>query len=450
MSYETLQDNSGKLQKEMSRKALLGSTVGTIIEWYDFFLYATASALIFPKLFFPTTDPYMATILSFATLATGFLARPLGAAIFGHFGDRIGRKNALVITLWIIGISSTLIGLLPTYNTVAIWAPIMLITLRILQGIGVGGEWAGAILLSMEWGNRKKKGFSASIPNAGVGAGMLLSSGAVGLCISLTGDSFYVWGWRIPFLISFILLIAGVIIRKRITETPSFQRVTEGNQVAKTPILEVLKHYPKQILFVGMAKFSEHIPNSVFSIFMISYVTGSFSISPSYMVNLNTFTSFLMCFTIPFFGYLSDKVGIKRLYMTGIIANLIWVFPYIAFINTKAPIIIAIATIIFVFTHNVQAGAQPALVAQAFPARLRYSGAALGTQVASVFAGGIAPMVCAYLIHSTGTLYSIGVYVAVAAIIGSIGTAFLKNLSSNSVTNTKEDHLGSLNTNVNS
>ncbi|MFD1706271.1 MFS transporter [Siminovitchia sediminis] len=415
---------------KMTAKAIAGAAFGTVIEWYDFFLYATAAALIFPKLFFPDSDPFVATILSFATLATGFLARPLGAAIFGHFGDRIGRKTALVITLWIIGISSTLIGLLPTYDSIGIWAAVLLLIMRILQGVGVGGEWAGAVLLSMEWGERKKRGLAASIPNAAIGAGMLLASATVTLCITLTGDQFFVWGWRIPFLISFILLIAGVIIRNKVDETPSFKRVADGNQVVKTPILEVLKRHPKQVFLVGMAKFSEHVPHAVFATFMISYVTDNFKISSNYMVNTNAIGSFLSILGIPLGGYIADKIGVKRTYMVGIIFTLLWAFPYIGLIYTETPVLIMLATIVFYLAHNMQAGAQPALVAQAFPAELRYSGTALGTQVAAVFAGGIAPMVCTYLIHTTGTLYSIAVYIGVAAVIGFTGSAFLKNLSS--------------------
>ncbi|MFJ7512621.1 MFS transporter [Peribacillus simplex] len=419
--------------KKMKRRALVGSTFGAVIEWYDFFLYATASALIFPKLFFPDSDPFIATLLSFATFATGFLARPIGAVIFGHYGDRIGRKNALVITLWMMGLSSFLMGLLPTFATIGIWAPILLVILRLIQGIGVGGEWAGSILLSMEWGSEKKKGFMASVPNAGVGAGMLLSSAVVGLCLYISNDSFYTWGWRIPFLASLLLLAAGVIIRNKILETPSFRQVKEVNQVSKMPVLEVLKLYPKQVLYTGLAKFSEHAPFAIFTTFMINYSINNFDVSSEYMVNVNILASVLMCINIPLFGYLSDKVGIKRLYIVGVIATLLFAFPYIGLMNTGVPGIILLATLLSMFPHNIQAGAQPALVAQAFPARLRYSGASLGTQIPAVFAGGIAPMVCTYLIQTTGSIYSIGFYIAFTSVVSLVGTILLKNLSNVSV-----------------
>lgn len=428
--------------KKMARRALVGSTLGTVIEWYDFFLYATASALIFPKLFFPGENPYIATILSFATFASGFLARPIGAIIFGHFGDRIGRKKALIVTLWMMGLSSTLMGLLPDFKTIGIWAPILLVALRLIQGIGVGGEWAGSMLLAMEWGNQKKKGFMASVPNTGVGAGMLVSSAIVGLCLSFGGDSFYTWGWRIPFLVSLILLVVGIVIRTKIEETPSFRQVKEVNQVSKIPIFEVLQKYPKQVLFTAMAKFSEHAPYAIFTTFMINYSIKSFHISPEFMVNVNTFAGLLMCINMPVFGYLSDKVGIKRMYILGIILLLVWAFPYIGIMNTGVPGLILLATLLSMFPHNIQAGAQPALVAQAFPARLRYSGASLGTQIPAVFAGGIAPIVCTYLIQTTGTIYSIAYYMIVVAIISFVGTMFLKNLSNESSNSNIDLHQG--------
>ncbi|MBT2653734.1 MHS family MFS transporter [Bacillus sp. ISL-18] len=418
------------LDKKMARRALIGSTSGAIIEWYDFSLYATASALIFPKLFFPNTDPFIATILSFATFATGFLARPIGAIIFGHFGDRIGRKNALIVTLWMMGLSSAAMGLIPSHASIGIWAPILLVLLRLIQGVGVGGEWAGSILLSMEWGKKKQQGFMASIPNAGVGAGMLLSSAVVGLCITLAGDSFYVWGWRIPFLGSLLLLVAGLIIRSKIIETPSFRKVQEGKTVSKLPVIDVMKQHPKQILYTGFAKLVEHTPFVIYTTFLINFAINNYHVSSSFMVNTNTLASFLLCILIPFFGYLSDKVGIKRLFMIGIAATFVWGFVFVGLVDTGAPAFIATAMLISMLPFCMLTGALPALASQAFPARLRYSGASLGTQIPAIFAGGIAPMVCTYLIQATGKIYSIGIYIAIVSILGFIGTSKLKNFSS--------------------
>ncbi|WP_338449807.1 MFS transporter [Niallia oryzisoli] len=415
--------------KKMARRALVGSTSGAIIEWYDFSLYATASAVIFPKLFFPNTDPFIATILSFATFATGFLARPVGAIIFGHFGDRIGRKNALIVTLWMMGLSSAAMGLIPSYDSIGIWAPILLVLLRLIQGIGVGGEWAGSILLSMEWGKKKQQGFMASIPNAGVGAGMLLSSAVIGLCITLGGDSFYTWGWRIPFLASLLLLVAGLIIRSKIDETPSFRKVQDGEAVSKLPVLDVMKKHPKQILYSALVKLAEHTPFAIYTTFLINYSINNYNVSSSYMVNTNTAASFMLCIFIPLFGYLSDKVGIKRLSRMGIAATLVWGFVFVGLVSTGVHALIVTAMLISMIPFCMQTGALPALASQAFPARLRYSGASLGTQIPAIFAGGIAPMVCTYLIQATGTIWSIGIYIAIVSVLGLIGTSKLKNLS---------------------
>lgn len=415
--------------KKMAKQAVAAATIGTVIEWYDFFLYATASAIIFPKLFFPGSDPYISTLQSFGALAIGYFARPIGAAIFGHFGDRIGRKNALVITLWMMGISSFVMGILPTHETIDFWAPLLLIVLRFFQGVGVGGEWAGAILLSMEWAEEKKKGIMASIPNAGVGLGMLLASAMVGLFITISGDSFYTWGWRIPFLFSFVLLIAGVAIRSRIQETPAFRNVQEEKQIVNIPILEVIKEHPKQILFSALAKMSEHAPFSIFTVFMINYSMSNFTIDEQYLVNANTVASLLMIINIPLFGYFSDKIGIKRTYLIGVGLMFLWAFPYIGLIHTGIPIVIFLATILSMIPHNVQVASQAALIAQSFPARLRYSGASLGSQLSSVVSGGIAPIVCAYLLHTFGTIYSIGFYIACVSVVSFVSTILLKDFS---------------------
>jgi MFS family permease len=425
--------------KKMARRALVGSTSGAIIEWYDFSLYAMAAAVVFPKLFFPNTDPFIATILSFATFATGFLARPIGAIIFGHFGDKIGRKNALIVTLWMMGLSSAAMGLIPSYDTIGIWAPILLVLMRLIQGVGVGGEWAGSILLSMEWGKKKQQGLMASIPNAGVGAGMLLSSAVVGLSITFAGDSFYTWGWRIPFLGSLLLLVAGLIIRAKITETPSFRKVQEGETVSKFPIVDVMKQHPKQVLYTGLAKLAEHTPFAIYTTFLINYSINHYNVSSSFMVNANTVASFLLCILIPLFGYLSDKVGIKRLYMIGIAATFVWGFVFVGLVDTGVSSLIVAAMLISMVPFCTMTGALPALASQAFPARLRYSGASLGTQIPAIFAGGIAPMVCTYLIQATGTIWSLGFYIAIVSILGFIGTSKLKNFSNEDAISTDNE-----------
>ncbi|CAB3393621.1 MFS transporter [Kyrpidia spormannii] len=436
-----MNESSNSATKKMTRKAVGASTIGAIIEWYDFFLYSTASAIIFPKLFFPSADPYISTLESFGSLAVGYVARPVGAAIFGHFGDRIGRKNALVITLWLMGLSTIVMGLLPTYSTLGFLAPLLLIIARIFQGIGVGGEWAGSILLSMEWGGNKTSGFMASLPNAGVGAGQLVASVILGLFIALSGSQFYVWGWRLPFLFSVILLVAGVVIRSKIDETPHFQEVQASKQVSALPIFEVVKSYPKQVLLTIFLKMSEHAPYVVFTVFMIGYSVEHFHIDKGFLVTAITVASILMCFNIPLFGHVSDRIGMKRVYLIGVILMLLWAFPYVALMNTGIPSVIFLVTVLSMFPHNIQGGAQPALIAQSFPVRLRYSGAALGSQISAVISGGIAPIICTYLLHVFGTIYAVAGYIAFTAVVSLIATVLVKNytqLKENPGTGTKE------------
>lgn len=414
------------LNKKMRQTAIAGSVVGTIIEWYSYFLYLTASALVFPKLFFSSSDPYVSTLLSFGAVAIGFCANPIGAAIFGHFGDRIGRKKSLVYTLWLMGISSFLIGVLPTYDQIGFWAPIMLVLLRVLQGAGAGGEWGGAVLLSMEWGNKKSHGFAASLPNAGVGAGMLVSSAVMALCVAISGDGFFVWGWRLPFIFAVILLVVGLVIRAKVEETPSFREVERNEKVAKMPVLEVFRTEAKQIILAMLAKMNEHASFTIIATFMISYCAQTYGTSEQLLLNAVTVASIIMCFLIPFFGYLSDKVGIKRLYLIGVAFMLIWAFPYIGLVNTGNGMFIFAATVLTMLPHNIQAGAQPALIAQSFPARLRYSGAALSSQLAALISGGIAPILCTYLIHQFGTVYVVGYYIAFTAVVSFVATSLLK------------------------
>ena len=405
------------INQKMGKKAAIAATVGSVIEWYDFFLYATASALIFPKIFFPSADPYLAMLQSFGAFAIGFIARPIGAAIFGHFGDRIGRKTALVLTMFLMGLSSLAIGLLPTYDKIGFWAPTLIVLLRLIQGIGVGGEWGGAVLLSMEWGQKKRQALMASWPQMGVSLGLLVSSIMVSVFMTISGDGFYTWGWRIPFLFSFVLLIVGLIIRAKIPETPSFQNVQEENQVSRLPVLEVIKKHPKEILLAALVRLSENGPFYVYTVLIINYAMEKFSINKQFLVNANTAGGVVMAICIPLFGYLADRFGIRKMYLIGVGATLLWAFPYIGLINTGIPMVIFLATALAMIPHSMQVGPQGAFVAKSFPARLRYSGLSLGSQFGSIIAGGIAPLICTFLLHQFGTTYAISFYIIFAAII---------------------------------
>jgi MFS family permease len=407
----------GTNNKKMGRRAAVAATIGSVIEWYDFFLYATASALIFPKLFFPSADPYLATLQSFGAFAIGFIARPIGAAIFGHYGDRIGRKTALILTMFIMGFSSLAIGLLPTYDKIGHWAPTLIVLLRLIQGIGVGGEWGGSVLLSMEWGQKKKHALMAAWPQMGVASGMLVASIMVSLFMSISGDGFFTWGWRIPFLFSFVLLITGLIIRAKIPETPSFRNVQEENKVSRLPVLEVLKNHPKDILLAALVRLSENGPFYVYTVLVINFGIEKFSLNKQFLVNANTAGGVVMAICIPLFGYLADRFGIRKMYLIGVGATFLWAFPYIGLINTGIPMVVFLATAFAMVPHSMQVGPQGAFVAKSFPTRLRYSGLSLGSQFGSIIAGGIAPLICTFLMHQFGTAYAISFYIVFAAII---------------------------------
>jgi MFS family permease len=407
----------GTNNKKMGRRAAVAATIGSVIEWYDFFLYATASALIFPKLFFPSADPYLATLQSFGAFAIGFIARPIGAAIFGHYGDRIGRKTALILTMFIMGFSSLAIGLLPTYDKIGHWAPTLIVLLRLIQGIGVGGEWGGSVLLSMEWGQKKKHALMAAWPQMGVASGMLVASIMVSLFMSISGDGFFIWGWRIPFLFSFVLLITGLIIRAKIPETPSFRNVQEENKVSRLPVLEVLKNHPKDILLAALVRLSENGPFYVYTVLVINFGIEKFSLNKQFLVNANTAGGVVMAICIPLFGYLADRFGIRKMYLIGVGATFLWAFPYIGLINTGIPMVVFLATAFAMVPHSMQVGPQGAFVAKSFPTRLRYSGLSLGSQFGSIIAGGIAPLICTFLMHQFGTAYAISFYIVFAAII---------------------------------
>ncbi len=419
---------------QMARKAAMASVFGTLIEWYDFFLYGTAAALIFPKVFFPESDAYAGTLQSFAVFAVGFCARPIGGMIFGHFGDRMGRKKALMITMFLMGISSFLMGCIPSYNSIGLWAPLLLVCLRVIQGIAVGGEWGGAILLSMEWGKKNKQGLMSSLPSAGIGLGLLLSSAIVSLMMSISGAGFYSWGWRVCFFLSLLLVVVGVLMRWTIEETPSFREAQKSQKVARAPLIEVLRKHPRAVICSALIKMPEHVSTQIYMTAMISIAMRYYNLDKQYLVNAVMAASVLMCFNIVLSGFISDKIGIRRMYMIGVVLTLLWAFPYVSIIDTGIPFAFVVATILAQFPHQTMAGCQGALVAQSFPVNLRYSGASMGVQIAAVFSGGIAPLVSTYLMHTFGTIYAIGSYIVAVSVVGIIGTALIPVHNEGSVT----------------
>jgi MFS family permease len=413
-------------ERRQVRLALVSSAIGTSIEWYDFFLYGTAAALVFPKLFFPDSSAYAGTLAAFATYAVGFAARPVGAAIFGHYGDRIGRKATLVATLVLMGLSSAIIGILPTHQDIGMWAAGLLVFFRILQGIGVGGEWGGSVLLAMEWGHKRRRGFIASWPQFGVPVGLILGNGAVILFANTVGNydsASFTAGWRWPFWFSLVLVAIGLFVRLRVLETPLFARLLEEKKVEKQPVVEVIKRNPKEILLSALVRCSEQAPFYIFTAFILSYGTETLKLDKNFMLYAVMAAAVLSLFNVPFFGHLSDKIGRKRMYMIGVVLTLLFAFPYIGLLQTAAPGLVFLAVFLSLIPHDMQYGPQAALIAETFNTRLRYSGAGIGYQLASVFAGGPAPLIAAWL--APKSIWLVGAYIAAMAVVSLIALSML-------------------------
>jgi metabolite-proton symporter len=408
------------LVRSQRRRAVVASTVGTAIEWYDFFLYGTAAALVFPHVFFPGADPYAGVIAAFGTQFVGFAARPIGAAIFGHYGDRIGRKATLITTLLIMGIGTALIGVLPSYAAIGVAAPILLTVLRLLQGIAVGGEWGGSVLLAMEWGSRKRRGFYASWPQLGVPVGLLLSTAMVQLMSSLTGPGFLTWGWRVPFLASIVLVGVGLYVRLRVLESPEFAAVKEQKTVAERPLVEVIKKQWRDILVSAVVRLSEQAPFYLFVTFVLTYGTQALGLPRSELLNATMIAAAIGLVSVPLFGYLSDLIGRKLVYGIGIVCTGLFAFPYFGLLNTKVAGLVFLAIILSLIFHDMQYGPQAALIAESFGTNIRYSGAGLGYQLASVIAGGPAPLIAAAILKETGSSTWISWYIVGCAVISMI------------------------------
>jgi metabolite-proton symporter len=414
--------DAASLTRSQRTKAAVASTVGTTIEWYDFFLYGTAAALVFPSVFFPNESALAGTLSSFATYFVGFAARPVGAAIFGHYGDRIGRKAALIMTLSLMGIATFLMGLLPGYATIGVLAPILLVVLRIVQGIGVGGEWGGSVLMSMEWGSRRRRGFMASLPQLGVPIGLLLSTLAVRIVSGVTGpDDFDAWGWRIPFLISIVLVGIGLYVRIAVLETPHFERLREQHTVVKKPVLEVLKTQPRAVITSALIRMAEQAPFYLFITFVLAYGTEELSLERNDLLNDTLIAAALGLVSVPFFGFLSDRLGRRRVYGTGIVLTALFAFPYYGLLDSKQGGLVLLAIVVSLLVHDIMYGPQAALIAETFGTGVRYSGAGLGYQLASIIAGGPAPLIATAILASTGSSTWISLYIIGCAVVSMIG-----------------------------
>jgi MFS family permease len=414
-------------------RAVVASTVGTTVEWYDFFLYNAAAALIFPKQFFPDSDPYVATLLSFSTLFAGFAARPVGAALFGHFGDRIGRKALLVTTMMVMGVSTMAIGLVPSYEAIGIWGAVLLTLLRSLQGMAVGGEWSGSVLMAGEWASPGRRGFTTSFAQMGAPLGLILANGALSLMTVVQDEqTFLAWGWRVPFLGSFALVALGLFIRRGVLESPVFAKLKGDGKIVRAPVAKVLTENWREVILTTLLRTGQLVPYYVFTTYILSYGTQVLGLSRTTLlacVSLRSFTSIVM---IPVAGHLSDVYGRKRVVGTGLIGVAVFGFVYFGLMNTKAIPLIFLAMVVDSVLEDLQYAPQAALIAENFPASRRYTGSGLGYHLAAITAGGPAPLIAAFLFEKFQSSTAIAVFVLVSAVISLATLPALK------------DHAGSL------
>jgi MFS transporter, MHS family, shikimate and dehydroshikimate transport protein len=401
------------------KRIVLSSIIGTAVEWYYFLIYATATALVFNKLFFPSSDPALSTIASFSTLAVGYFARPLGAAIFGHYGDRVGRKAMLAITITIMGLGTFLIGLLPTYDQIGLAAPVLLVLLRLLQGVGLGGEWGGAVLMVVENVSAKNRGLLGSMVQLGYPIGTLAATGMFALVLQAPEADFLAWAWRIPFLVSIVLVGVGLYIRLKLEETPVFREIEAKNEVARLPLVEVLTRHRRPFFTAVGLKLSEISYAQIGSVFAIAYVTGKLAMPRSVILNAILLSAVVAIVAIPLFGWLSDRIGRKTMFYASSVFAMGFAFPLFWLFDTRNPLTITLTIIAaIIFGQMVGFGVGAPWYSEMFTARLRYSGASFGFQIGAAISGGLTPFAAATLMAWTGgATWPISVYLIVLALI---------------------------------
>jgi MFS family permease len=416
------------------RRALIASTVGTTIEWYDFLLYGQVTGLVFGKLFFPRSAPLVGVLEAFAVFFIGFVGRPIGAAIFGHWGDRIGRKATLIATLLVTGLATVAVGLVPTYASIGVWGAVLLTIIRLVQGIGVGGEWGGSVLLAMEWARTtKNRGLISAWPQFGGPAGLFLANVAVLLFSWLSGNQFLVWGWRIPFLLSIIMVGIGLWIRLGIAETPVFRKVLADERVERVPVWQVLKRQPKQVALTALLRMPEQAPGYIVGTFIFTYATTVLGATRNFVLVAVLAQAILGFLFVVLAGHLSDRIGRKNMYIIGSVFVGVYGFIYFALLDTKVPALMFIAIALSLLPAVTCYGPEAALIAESFSPRLRYSGTSLGYQLASIIAGGPSPFIATWLFATYHSSRPIAIYILLTAVIGIIATAMLTDYTNKDI-----------------
>ncbi|MGU0033404.1 MFS transporter [Enterobacter mori] len=426
-----------------NKKVLIASLTGSSIEWFDYFLYGTAAALVFNKIFFPMVDPVIGLILSYLSFSLTFFIRPIGGVLFAHIGDRIGRKKTLVLTLSLMGGATVTIGLLPTYDMIGMWAPALLILMRIIQGMGIGGEWGGALLLAYEYAPEKRKGFFGSIPQAGVTIGMLMATFIVSLMTLFSEEDFLSWGWRIPFLLSSILVLIGLWIRMDIDETPDFQKVKQSGQVAKAPLRNTLKHHWREVLIAAGLKVVETAPFYIFSTFVVSYATTTLTYQKSQALEAVTLGALVATIMIPLMGLLSDKIGRQRMYAVSVFVLGLFIVPWFMLLNTGTTWGIVLATVIaFGVLWAPVTAVLGTLCSEIFSANVRYTGITLGYQLGAALAGGTAPLIATGLLAKyDGDWVPVAWYLAVTVVISLIAIFCASRVKPSPSVQAQPDHI---------
>lgn len=412
--------------KEIQRVAF-ASAIGCVIEWYDFFLYGVVAGLVFNKLFFPNEEPFIGILLAYATFAVGFVARPIGGIVFGHFGDRLGRKGMLVLTLLIMGISTFLIGVLPTYETAGIWAPILLLLLRVLQGLGIGGEWGGAVLMAVEYAPKERRGFYGSWPQIGVPAGLFIATVVVALLSQLSDQAFLAWGWRVAFLFSAVLVAIGLYIRLKILETPLFRELKSSQEEAKVPFFELWKTHARETILGMGCRFIEGVTFNVFGVYSIAYLTTALKLPRTTALIAVSLASLVMIFMIPIFGKLSDTLGRRKTYVMGVVATALLVYPAFWLMDTgNVPLVLLAIVIPFGVVYPMVYGPIAAMFSESFSTRVRYTGVSFVYQFSGIFASGLTPLIAASLLQvGGGKPWLIAGYMVAVSIISLISVALL-------------------------